>query len=97
MGIEGLEKPYDLSLVVRSQIDAWIADLEVLSWDPRVRKFAELREKLFSADPWSVGPPGDGRILGRRKGLPVLDNELSAFKADDLADIVFPAPRAGPR
>ena len=96
MGIVEPEKLSELSVVVRSQIDAWVANLEVLSQDPRVRKFVELREKLFAADLSNVGPPGDAGILGRRKGLPVLDNELSAFKADDLDDVVVPVPR-GPR
>jgi hypothetical protein len=95
VGIEAPEKPYDFSAVVRAQIDSWVANLEVLSKDPRVRRFTELREELFAADLSSVGPPGDGGILGRRKGLPFLDNELSAFKADDLKDVVFPA-RRGP-
>ena len=96
MGIVEPEKLSELSVVVRSQIDAWVANLEVLSQDPRVRKFVELREKLFAAALSNVGPTGDGGILGRRKGLPVLDNELSAFKADDLDDVVVPVPR-GPR
>jgi hypothetical protein len=93
MGMHDPELPDDLSLFVRSQIDAWVADLEVLSRDPRLRKFADFREKLFKPDPSSVGPLGRGGILGRRKGLPVLDNELSACKADDLADVVVPAMR----
>src|SRR6266581_2927656 len=39
MVIEALEKPNELSLVVRSQIDAWIRDLAVLSLYTRVQSF----------------------------------------------------------
>lgn len=42
--------PQDLSLVVRSQLQAWTAELEVLSQDPRVKKFTELRQKIDEAD-----------------------------------------------
>jgi hypothetical protein len=61
-----------------------------------MKKFAELRAKLFPKASYSVGPLGDWGILGRPKGLPVLDNVLSAFKADDLEDLVVPTPRAVP-
>src|SRR5438034_11817813 len=64
MGTVEPEKQSELSVVVRSQIDAWVANLEVLSQDPRVRKFVELREKLFAADLSNVGPPGDGGSSG---------------------------------
>jgi len=97
MGIDDPKLPDELASVVQSEIAAWIADLQVLSRDPGMQKFAELRGKLFPGDSYSAGPLGDGGILGRLNGLPVLDNMLSAFKADDLEDLVVRTPRAGPR
>ena len=94
MGIDDPKLPDELASVVQSEIAAWIADLQVLSRDPGMQKFAELRAKLFPGDPYSAGPLGDGGILGRLKGLPVLDNVLSALKADDLEDLIVEAPRA---
>ena len=93
MGISDLELPHDLASVVRSEIDAWIANLEVLSRDSRVQKFVELQGKLFPGDS-DIAWPLRGGILGRPKGLPVLDNVLSALKADDLEDLIVEAPRA---
>jgi hypothetical protein len=46
----GIEIPEDLTSVVRSQIDAWMAELEQLRNDPQVRKFLELRRKIEAAD-----------------------------------------------
>jgi len=97
MEISDPQLPDDLVSVVRSEIDPWIADLVVPSRDSAMQKFAELRAELFLRDSDSVGPLGDGGILWKPKGLPVLDNVLSAFKADDLEDLVVRAPRAGPR
>src|SRR5437867_6610829 len=45
-----LDFPEDPASVVRSQLTAWMADLEVLSRDPRVRKFAELQQKIEEVD-----------------------------------------------
>jgi hypothetical protein len=47
--------PTDLGWAVRSQIDAWMEELEVLRTDPRVRKFVELQEKIDEADALVVG------------------------------------------
>ena len=162
--------------VVRSQLKAWMAELEVLSRDPRVRKFAELREKIDEVDSfldeaavppapsrsspfqpydayefgrdlagrelstlelsklaqgrfpeWSnesrrfmvqyliangvaevarttaagrpiryrFGALGNGRVAGRRMRLGVPDNELSAFKGEDMEDLVLRVPSGG--
>ena len=42
--------PEDLASVIRSQLQVWMAELEVLSRDPKVRKFTELRQKIDEAD-----------------------------------------------
>jgi len=42
--------PKNLTSIVRSQLQAWIAELKVLSRDSRVRKFTELRQKIDEAD-----------------------------------------------
>ena len=80
----------DLAPVVRSQLKAWMAELKVLSRDPRVRKFAELRQKIEMADAWyRLGSPGQGGISGNQTRLGIPANELSAFKTDDLEDLVI--------
>ena len=56
--------PEDPASVVRSQLTVWMAELEVLSRDPRVRKFAELREKVEEVDVFldeAVAPPAPTR------------------------------------
>src|SRR5438874_13114431 len=40
----------DSESVVRSQLKAWMAEIEVLSRDPLVREFAELRQKIDDVD-----------------------------------------------
>src|SRR2546422_11061313 len=165
--------PEDLASVIRSQLQAWMAELEVLSRDPKVRKFTELRQKIDEADAhidesilrpasnrssppfhpydaydafefardisgqevstlqlsklaydrfpeWSdesrrfmvhylvengvaevagttaagrpiryrFGALGNGGVAGRRMRLGVPENELSAFKGEDLEDLV---------
>jgi hypothetical protein len=45
---------------------------------------------------YRFGSLGDGGIVRRRKRLGIPDNELSAFKADDLEDLVVRTPPAGP-
>ena len=42
--------PEDLESVVRSQIETWKTELEVLMKDPRVIKVTELRQKIDEAD-----------------------------------------------
>src|SRR3989449_5480701 len=42
--------PEDLASVIRSQLQVWMAELEELSRDPKVRKFTELRQKIGGAD-----------------------------------------------
>ena len=80
----------DLAPVVRSQLKAWMAELKVLSRDPRVRKFAELRQKIEMADAWyRLGSPGQRGIGGNQTRLGIPANELSAFKTDDLEDLVI--------
>ncbi len=96
MGIDDPKLPDELASVIRSEIDAWIADLTVIGRDSRGQKFVELQARLFPGDSDIVGPLGRGGLLGRPMGLPVLDNVLSALKADDLEDLVVPAPPAGP-
>src|SRR6267143_3722320 len=93
MGELNSDAPASLALVIESEIDAWIAEIEVLRRDPRVRKFAELRKKIDQVDAsYRPGPSRSGGIGGGRLGIPA--NELSAFKADDLEDLVIRTPRA---
>jgi hypothetical protein len=52
--------PDEMASMVRSQIEAWTAELDKLRRDPRVRKFTELRQKLEAADAFieeSNAPP----------------------------------------
>jgi len=59
-----LDFPEDPASVVRSQLTAWMADLEVLSRDPRVRKFAELQQKIDDLDVFideALAPPAAKR------------------------------------
>src|SRR2546430_17113851 len=77
--------PEDPASVVRSQRKAWIAELEVLSRDPRVRKFAELRQKIEMADAWyRLGSPGQGGIGGNQTGAGVPANGRSRVKTGGL-------------
>src|SRR5437667_12848151 len=58
------DSPEDPASVVRSQLTAWTAELEILSRDPRVRKFAELRQKIDDVDVFldeAAGPPAPSR------------------------------------
>ena len=41
-------------MIVRSQLTAWTAELELLLQDPQVQKFAELREKIDEAGAFLV-------------------------------------------
>src|SRR5256886_6452070 len=82
--------PEDPASVVRSQRKAWIAELEVLSRDPRVRKFAELRQKIEMADAWyRLGSPGQGGISGNQTRLGIPANGLFAVKTGDLEGLVL--------
>ncbi len=67
-GFEGWELnpelPEDFASVIRSELKAWMIELEVLSRDPSVRKFAELRQKIDEADAIideAVAPPAPDR------------------------------------
>ena len=54
----------DSESVVRSQLKAWMAEIEVLSRDPLVREFAELRQKIDDVDvsfDGAVGPSAPNR------------------------------------
>src|SRR2546422_5582789 len=85
----------DLAPVVRSQLKAWMAELKVLSRDPRVRKFAELRQKIETADAWyRLGSPGQGEIGGDQKRLGVSADEMSAVQKAGLEELVIPIPPA---
>src|SRR5256712_1662315 len=56
--------PEDPASVVRSQLTAWMAELEVLRRDPLVRKFAELPQKVDEADVFldkAIAPPAPNR------------------------------------
>ncbi len=58
------ELPEDLAPVIRSELKAWMIELEVLSRDPSVRKFAGLRQKIDEADDIideAVAPPAPNR------------------------------------
>src|SRR5437867_13428792 len=85
--------PEDPASVVRSQLKTWMAELEVLSRDPRVRKFAELRQKIETADAWyRLGSPGQGEIGGNQMRLGIPANELSAFQTADPEALVIRIP-----
>ena len=45
-----LDFPDDSESVARSQLKVWMAEIEVLSQDPLVREFAELRQKIDDVD-----------------------------------------------
>src|SRR2546426_11192325 len=83
----------DLAPVVRSQLKAWMAELKVLSRDPRVRKFAELRQKIETADAWyRLGSPGQGEIGGNQRRLGSSGNEQFPLQRGGLGGIVTPIP-----
>src|SRR2546422_11250001 len=85
--------PEDPASVVRSQRRAWIAELEVLSRDPRVRKFAELRQKIEMADAWyRLGSPGQGGIGGDQNRVGGSAGEMFAFKDGGVGGTVDPIP-----
>src|SRR5213594_4383505 len=59
-----LDFPEDPESIVRSQRKAWMAEIEVLSRDPRVRKFAELQQKIDDLDVFideALAPPAAKR------------------------------------
>src|SRR2546421_9796406 len=90
--------PEDPASVVRSQLKTWMAELEVLSRDPRVRKFAELRQKIETADAWyRLGSPGQGEIGGDQMRLGSSADEMAAVKKGGLEGRGNPIPptRAG--
>ncbi len=74
----------DLASVVRSQVEAWMAELELLRQDPRVRKFAELRQKIDEADAFVI--EADAPPLSSRSPRFYPYEEYDAFEfARDLA------------
>src|SRR2546425_9022431 len=83
----------DLAPVVRSQLKAWMAELKVLSRDPRVRKFAELRQKIETADAWyRLGSPGQGEIGGDQRRLGGLAGQTFPLKKGGLEGLFVPIP-----
>src|SRR2546425_9785696 len=88
--------------VVRSQLKAWMAELEVLSRDPRVRKFAELREKIDEVDSFldeAAVPPAPSRSSPFQPydaydayefGRDLAGRELSTLELSKLAQGRFP-------
>src|SRR2546426_9662738 len=83
----------DLAPVVRSQLKAWMAELKVLSRDPRVRKFAELRQKIETADAWyRLGSPGQGEIGGDEAALGGPAEELAGVQTACLEDPLLRIP-----
>jgi hypothetical protein len=62
-------------MIVRSQLKAWTAELELLLQDPQVQKFAELREKIDDA----------GALLAEANGEPLL-HRLAPFDPYDAYD-----------
>src|SRR2546422_2433094 len=85
--------PEDPASVVRSQLKTWMAELEVLSRDPRVRKFAELRQKIETADAWyRLGSPGQGEIGGEQMGLGVSAEGTFAVQKAGLEGPRIPNP-----
>lgn len=69
------DSPEDPASVVRSQLTAWTAELELLLQDPQVQKFAELREKIDEA----------GAFLVEANAEP-LSNRLAPFDPYDAYD-----------
>src|SRR5437879_13448016 len=94
--------PEDPASVVRSQLTVWMAELEVLSRDPRVRKFAELREKVEEVDVFldeAVAPPAPTRSSPFQPydaydayefGRDLAGRELSTLELSTLAQGRFP-------
>ena len=65
----------DSESVVRSQLKAWMTEIEVLSRDPLVREFAELRQKIDDVD-----VSFDGAVA------PSVPNRSSPFQPYDAYD-----------
>src|SRR2546427_9549143 len=96
------DSPENPASVVRSQLKAWMAELEVLSRDPRVRKFAELREKIDEVDSFldeAAVPPAPSRSSPFQPydaydayefGRDLAGRELSTLELSKLAQGRFP-------
>src|SRR2546428_6196287 len=96
------DSPENPVSVVRSQLKAWMAELEVLSRDPRVRKFAELRQKIDEVDSFldeAAGPPAPSRSSPFQPydaydayefGRDLAGRELSTLELSKLAQGRFP-------
>src|SRR5947208_15431061 len=70
-----LDFPDDSESVVRSQLKAWMTEIEVLSRDPLGREFAELRQKIDDVD-----VSFDGAVA------PSVPNRSSPFQPYDAYD-----------
>src|SRR3989454_10156276 len=96
------DSPENPASVVRSQLKAWMSELEVLSRDPRVRKFAELRQKIDEVDSFldeAAGPPAPSRSSPFQPydaydayefGRDLAGRELSTPELSELAQGRFP-------
>src|SRR3989442_5472832 len=96
------DSPENPMSVVRSQLKAWMAELEVLSRDPRVRKFAELRQKIDEVDSFldeAAGSPAPSRSSpfqpydaydAYQLGRDLARRELSTLELSKLAQGRFP-------
>src|SRR5207245_9249209 len=94
--------PEDPASVVRSQLTAWTAELEILSRDPRVRKFAELRQKIDEVDVFldeAVAPPAPSRSSPFQPydaydayefGRDLAGQQLSTQELSELAHGMYP-------
>ena len=95
--------PEDSASVIRSQLTSWMAELEVLGRDPRVRKFAELQQKIDEVDVFLdeavVAPPAPNRSSPFQPydaydayefGRDLAGRELSTLELSKLAHGRFP-------
>src|SRR2546426_9387296 len=96
------DSPERLVAVVRSQLKAWMAELEVLRRDPRVRKFPRIRQKIDEVDSFldeAAGPPAPSRSSPFQPydaydayefGRDLAGRELSTLELSKLAQGRFP-------
>ena len=96
MGVELIsEVSQDFEGAIRSRLDAWLAELDLLSRDPRVREFTELLRKIDGVGRGArMLSSRHGGIEGSRNRTGIPANELSSFKEDDLEDPVAGVPAA---
>lgn len=94
------QMPEDLVSVFQSQVKAWMAELELLRQDPRVREFTELRRKIDDADAFlveaSAAPPMPTRSFpfdpydAFEFGRDLTGKEVSTLELSKLAFGRFP-------